>query len=163
MGRCHGALPPGGDCGGYWIAVAVAWPPFCVIWADTWSPTLIAPMLETLPVTLVELVTAAVTVCAGPPIVMDLLLTAVTLPMTKSVPAPAAAARTAITSRRTGWNRRFGGRSSGQPDAVGGATCGPPGTPPSALPSRPPGESSSSGHRSSGQSSLPGPVDPEDR
>ena len=45
-------------------------------------------MRETLPVTLVELVTAAVTVCAGPPIVMDLLLTAVTLPTTKSVPVP---------------------------------------------------------------------------
>src|SRR6516165_11269103 len=59
-----------------------------MIWADTWSPTLIAPMRETLPVTLVELVTAAVTVCAGPPIVMDLLLTAVTLPTTKSAPAP---------------------------------------------------------------------------
>src|SRR5262252_8047654 len=88
MGRRHGALPPSGDRGGYWIAVAVARPPFCMIWADTWSPTLIAPMLETLPVTLVELVTAAVTVCAGPPIVMDLLLTAVTLPITKSVAVP---------------------------------------------------------------------------
>ena len=52
-----------GDCAGSWIAVTVAWPPLCVIWADTWSPTLTPPMLETLPVTRVALVTAAVTVC----------------------------------------------------------------------------------------------------
>src|SRR5712691_2037887 len=156
MGHRHGALPPRGDCAGSWIAAAVALPPFCTIWADTWSPTLTALMPETLPVTLVELVTAAVTVWAAPPIVMDRLLTAVTLPITKSVPVPpepvpgstpppgwllppgatgaredgwladpgvppeeperpstpstiplpAAAARSAITSRRTGRNRR---------------------------------------------------------
>src|SRR5262245_53360976 len=155
-------------------------------------------MPETLPVTRVDPVTAAVTVCPGPPTVMDVLLTAVTLPITKSVPvppgpvpgsappppgwplppgatgvredgwpaapgvapeepaspstastipAPAAAARSAITSRRTGRSRRAGGPSSGQP---------PPGWPP-------PGGSSSPGHRSSGHSSPPGPAEPEDR
>src|SRR5215469_4152119 len=202
MGACHGALPPTGDRAGSWIAVAVALPSFCTIWADTWSPTLTAPMLETLPVTLMEPVTAAVTACAAPPIVMDPLLTAVTLPITKSVPpappgpvpgsapppgwmvgwlagpgvaeeperpstastipAPAAAARSAITSRRAGRNRRIDGRSPGQPSGVGGAAGRPPAVAPSAWPPCPPG-GPSSGHRSSGQPPLPGPAGPEGR
>src|SRR6516165_4410666 len=162
-----------------------------MIWADTWSPTLIAPMLETLPVTLVEMVTTAVTVCAGPPIVMDLLLTAVTLPIANSVPvppepvpgsapppgwplppgatgvredgwpagpavtpeepdrawtpstiaAPAAAARSAVTTRRTQRGRRPGGSPPGRPGGMPGAVAGPPGAPPSGPP--PPGGSSS--------------------
>jgi hypothetical protein len=42
--------------------VAVGRPPLLsAIWAETWSPTLTAPMLVTLPVIRVELVIAAVT------------------------------------------------------------------------------------------------------
>src|SRR5215472_11207525 len=139
MDSCHGAFPPTGDRAGSWIAVAVALPPFCTIWADTWSPTLTAPMLETLPVTLVEPVTAAVTACAAPPIVMVGWLAGPGVaeepesPSTAStIPAPAAAARSAITSRRGGRNRRPGGRSPGQPGGAGGAAGGPPAAAPSA-------------------------------
>jgi hypothetical protein len=58
-----GGRPPEGSWrAGSWIAVAVALPPLSVIWADTTSPTLTEAMLVTLPVTLVALVTAAVTV-----------------------------------------------------------------------------------------------------
>src|SRR5215470_12340562 len=168
-------------------------------------------MPETLPVIRVDRVTAAVTVCPGPPTVMDVLLTAVTLPISTSVPVPpepvpgsapppgwllppgttgvraegwpaapgvapeepassstastiplpAAAARSAITSRRTGRSRRAGGPPSGQPGGRGDAVRGPPGAPPPGWP--PPGGSSPSGHRSSGQSPLPGPAEPEGR
>src|SRR5215471_7340866 len=168
-------------------------------------------MPETLPVIRVDPVTVAVTVCPGPPTVMDVLLTAVTRPITKSVlappepvpgsaplppgwllppgttgvreegwpaapgvapeepaspstastiPAPAAAARSAITSRSTGRRRRADDLSCGQPGGLGGAARGPPGAPP---PGPSPGGSSSPGHRSSGQSPRPGPPEPEDR
>src|SRR5215472_15476152 len=75
---------------GSWIAVAVALPPVSVIWAETTSPTLTEAMLVTLPVTLVELVTAAVTVWLPPAIVIEVLLTATTLPRSSSCPAGAA-------------------------------------------------------------------------
>src|SRR5258707_15648954 len=56
-----GRPPDDGRRAGSWIAVAVALPLLSDIWAETKSPTLTAPMLVTLPVTRVELVTAAVT------------------------------------------------------------------------------------------------------
>src|SRR5215469_12015240 len=92
-GKTQGWLPPNGGRppdgswrAGSWIAVAVALPPFSVIWAETTSPTLTEAMPVTLPVTLVELVTAAVIVLMPPAIVIEVLLTAVTLPRISSCP-----------------------------------------------------------------------------
>jgi hypothetical protein len=76
----HGPLPLAGNCAGSLIETAVAVSPFWVSWALTWSPTLIPLMLETRPVNRVELVTVAVMLRPGPPIVIDVPLTAVTWP-----------------------------------------------------------------------------------
>ena len=72
------------------MAVTVGWPPLrCVIRAETRSPTFIPLMLVTLPLNRVALVIAAVTVRPGPPIVTEVLLTAVTGPATNiSTTAP---------------------------------------------------------------------------
>ena len=60
---------------------ATSFPPLVpVIDAETRSPTLMPPMLVTFPLTLVECVTAAVTVCAPPPSVIEVVRTAVTFP-----------------------------------------------------------------------------------
>src|SRR5487761_325992 len=80
----QGTLPSAGCCGGYWMAFAVVLPPLCMIWADTRSPTRIAPMLCARPVILVWLVTAAVIEGPSPAIVIDVGLTAVTWPVRKN-------------------------------------------------------------------------------
>ena len=60
---------------------AVSFPSVPVIVADTTSPTLMPAMLATLPVTLVAVVTVAVTEWLPAPIVIDAARTAVTLPL----------------------------------------------------------------------------------
>src|SRR6516164_4421524 len=62
--------------------MAVSFPLVPVIWADTRSPTLMPPTLATLPVTVVALVTMAVTDWPCAPRVIDEALTAVTFPPT---------------------------------------------------------------------------------
>src|SRR5579864_5896385 len=66
-----GRTPPDGRLAGSWMAVAVALPPLSVISALTRSPTLIAEMLVTLPVTFVEPVTVAVTLWLPSAIVIE--------------------------------------------------------------------------------------------
>ncbi len=56
------------------MAVAVSFPPASVISADTRSPALTPPIRLTLPVTLVALVTAAVTDRPRAPSVIDVAL-----------------------------------------------------------------------------------------
>src|ERR1019366_4050351 len=181
-------------------------------------------MPEPLPVTRVESVTAAVMECAGPPIVIDVPLTAVTLPIMKiiavppgpapgsapfppgwplppggtgascdgcppgaavvaegeldrsttpsTIPAPAAAAPSAITASAPGRTRRLGTPLPGTPAGLTAAGHGSPAPPPPADPPLRRAGSSSSGHKSSGHSSPPGspghrpppnPLDAEDR
>src|ERR1039458_4063444 len=164
-------------------------------------------MPETLPVTRVESVTAAVMECAGPPIVIDVPLTAVTLPIMKiiavprgpargsapfppgwplppggtgascdgcppgaavvaegeldrsttpsTIPAPAAAAASAITASVPGRTRRLSAPWPGTPAGLTAAGHGSPAPPPPADPPLRPAGSSSSGHKSSGHSSPP--------
>src|SRR6516165_7982295 len=69
-----------------------------------------------------------------------------------AIAAPATTASTTTTARVTGLKRRLAGPSPGRPAGMDGA-----GRVPSFAPS-----SFSSGHRSSGQSPLPGPAGPED-
>ena len=63
------------------MAVAVRWLAVPVIWAETSLPTLMPPMPCTVPVIVVALVTAAVTEGPLPPMVIDVPLTASTLPV----------------------------------------------------------------------------------
>ena len=62
------------------MTVTVSFPSVPVIWAVTMSPTFTPLMSLTLPVTLVAGVTAAVTYRPGLPSVIDVALTAATLP-----------------------------------------------------------------------------------
>src|SRR5215475_3223484 len=108
-------------------------------------------MPEALPVIRVDRVTAAVTVCPGPPTVMDVLLTAVTLPITKSVPVPpgpvpgSAPPRPgwllppgATGARKEGWPAARGGGGGGGGAGGGGGRGGGPPAPPPTTPPPPP-------------------------